>query len=81
MCDDIIPIFSMCSDHVFKIVLIGDPGVGKTSLLLRYVVRHHHANGIMIPFNLAKSIVLFFMHNKMLGNKWQLQSLLVIRLL
>jgi putative ribosome biogenesis GTPase RsgA len=27
------------SDHLFKLLLIGDSGVGKTSLLLRFAVR------------------------------------------
>lgn len=31
---------ALCSDYLFKLVLIGDSGVGKSCLLLRFAVRH-----------------------------------------
>jgi putative ribosome biogenesis GTPase RsgA len=32
-------VFTRRSDHLFKLVLIGDSGVGKSCLLLRFAVR------------------------------------------
>ena len=37
--------FSFSSDHLFKLLLVGDSGVGKTCLLLRFAVRKHLLNG------------------------------------
>ena len=31
---------SLCSDYLFKLLLIGDSGVGKSCLLLRFAVSH-----------------------------------------
>lgn len=32
-------LFLLCSDYLFKLLLIGDSGVGKSCLLLRFAVR------------------------------------------
>ena len=32
--------FDFCSDYLFKLLLIGDSGVGKSCLLLRFAVSH-----------------------------------------
>lgn len=42
---DTISSYAFCSDYLFKLLLIGDSGVGKSCLLLRFAV------SIFIPLN------------------------------
>lgn len=37
-------IFCLCSDYLFKLLLIGDSGVGKSCLLLRFAVCRFHSS-------------------------------------
>lgn len=42
---DTVSSYAFCSDYLFKLLLIGDSGVGKSCLLLRFAV------SIFIPLN------------------------------
>jgi len=37
-----------CSDYLFKLLLIGDSGVGKSCLLLRFAVSSEHLSFLLL---------------------------------
>lgn len=40
---------SRCSDYLFKLLLIGDSGVGKSCLLLRFAVSKTFVAFLLVP--------------------------------
>ena len=52
----------LCSDYLFKLLLIGDSGVGKSCLLLRFAVSNSAV--FMLPLITKRIILIYLISNK-----------------